>query len=173
MSDDSSIQNWLTDLTGQDADQQVAALRQIASEESTIGLCEAVVKLAGSQHDEVRMWAAEALETSIQPQAADIGCLIQLLQPSGDGEINYWAATMLGRLGSTAAEGSSVLADFVATSDFLAARERAVWALSQIGPAAATALPILQSIVDDAPPRLQRMAQQAMELIQADGEVAA
>ena len=52
---------------------------------------------------------------------------------------------------------------------FLPARERATWALTQIGPAASAAIPTLMEAVETAPPRLQRLAIEAIEAIQGEG----
>jgi hypothetical protein len=161
---------WVAKLTGNSFEDQVDALRQISGEEAVTGLTVTVVGLSGSSDDEVRMWSAEALEVAIQPDPSEIRGLIELLERAVDGEISYWAATMLGRLGNDAATASAALETCLRESMYLPARERATWALTEIGPAAAAAIPTLKEAVETAPPRLQRLATEAIHAIDADGE---
>jgi hypothetical protein len=72
---------------------------------------------------------------------------------------------MIGRLGPAAAGATGVLANVLLDSSCLAARERAAWALSQIGPAARSALNSLRQIGSDDPPRLRRLAETAMAAV--------
>ena len=172
---------WAAKLAGESVPDQVDALRQISGQDSVIGLSVPVVSLAGSSNDEIRMWSAEALESSIQPDASEVLALMQLLRQADDGEICYWAATMLGRLGPEAAVAADALEQCLRESMYLPARERATWALSQIGPAAAVALDALNEAAATAPPRLQRLATETLEAIgqridsdtDRDGEAAA
>jgi hypothetical protein len=48
---------------------------------------------------------------------------------------------------------------------YLPAREQATWALHQIGPPASIAIETLKEAAEDAPPRLQRMAKEAIRVI--------
>ncbi len=154
-----SVAQWATALASGIPAQQVAALRQISSRELVTGLANAVVALSGTANDEVRMWAAEAMERAIRPQHTDLEGLISLLQNSTDGEVQYWAATMLGRLGSEASTAVFALENCLRDSDHLAARERAVWALCQLGPPASRALDTLRrTLHEEGNPRLKRLA---------------
>jgi len=164
--DGQPVEQWAAALAGGDAEAQANALRQISSCDSVIGLTVPIVELAGSDDDEVRMWAAEAMEIAVRPAPHETTPLVRLLTESHDGEVCYWAATMLGRLGVPAAAAVDALKACLLGGDYLAARERCIWALSQIGPAAMTALPSLARIGDDDQyPRLQRLALKAIQRI--------
>ncbi len=156
---------WKRWLQGESVTQQAEALRQIATHDGVQGLAVRCVELAGSHDDEVRLWAAEALETAVSPRAEEAAALARLLDRSDDGEIVYWAATLLGRLGPAAAETTPALDACLRWSLYLPARERAAWALSRIGPKAAAAVPTLRQVADDAPPRLRRLVLQALDSI--------
>jgi hypothetical protein len=127
------------------------------------GLTSAIISLVTDKDEEVRNWACEALETVIVPMPNEVLSLITLLRETNDGEIEYWTATMLGRLGPVAANATAVLASCLLDSRSLAARERAAWALSEIGPAARSAMNALRQIGSDDPPRLQRLAASAIQ----------
>jgi HEAT repeat protein len=158
-------ENWSEWLKSESAEDQVVALRQIAGAETVTGFTVAVVQLSGSRNDEVRMWSAEAMETTVQPNVGEVSALGELLENAVDGEICYWAATMLGRLGCQSVGAVSALEGCVGESMYLPAREQATWALSQIGPRASSAIPTLREAAEDAPPRLQRMASDALRAI--------
>lgn len=159
---------WAAKLSSESFEDQAEALRQISAEQEVTGLTVAVVAFCGSSDDEVRMWSAEALEVAIRPQVSEVPELIELIEQADDGEIYYWAATMLGRLGPEAATAVAALEQLLCDSMYLPARERATWALAEIGPAAAAAIPSLQSVAENAPPRLKRLAHQALAAINGD-----
>lgn len=159
------FENWAATLNGESTDRQLETLRQVASHDEVQGLTCPAIRLAGSSHDEVRMWAAEALESSIQPKREEVLQLIQLLEQAADGEICYWAATMLGRLGQESAVATAALANCLQHSMYLPARERAAWALGQIGAEAASAITTLDDARQTAPPRLSQLAAEAIAAI--------
>lgn len=162
--DGQPVERWATALTSGHREAQVTALRQISSCDVVTQLTVPIVRLAGSDDDEIRMWAAEAMENAVSPTPPEAPELAQLLIDSSDGEICYWAATMLGRLGGHATTAVNALEMCLLHGDYLAARERAVWALSQIGPAATVTLPSLARISrENHHPRLQRLALLAIE----------
>lgn len=160
---ESNKHRWAQQLHSDSGPQQATALRQISSQEHVSGLTARIVTLAGSRDDEVRMWSAEALETAVQPDASEVLLLIQLLEQATDGETCYWAATMLGRLGTDAGAAAGALESCLRTSMYLPARERATWALCQIGATAEVAIPALTEAAENAPPRLKRMAVAALQ----------
>jgi HEAT repeat protein len=149
-----------------------AATRSQAAEQLShlgTGASEAAVPLVqacADGEDEVRQWAAAALEELGAPLASDLEPLIALLQDE-QGDVGYWAVTLLGRLGSEAAAAVPVLAGVLASNRDLAVRERAAWALGQIGPPAAAACPQLQQAAAGDAARLARLAQQALRQIEA------
>ena len=157
--------NW-NELLADDSDDQVAeTLRRMAGCQDVQGVTAAVVQLSGSRGDDVRMWAAEALETAVQPSAEEVVSLATILRQAEDGEICYWAATMLGRLGPSAAPAVEALAGCLRKSLYLPAREQAAWALYRIGPHASAAAATLQATAKAAPPRLHRMVTEALRAI--------
>lgn len=162
---DPQEKQWLELLQSDSGADQVAGLRQICEVPSVSGLTVTTVRLAGDRNDEVRLWAAEALQSSIRPHADESPALADLLRTADDGETAYWAATMLGRLGEVSESAVNALDHCVADSAFLPAREQATWALCQIGPPASTAVDTLQAAAENAPPRLQRLVAKAIRNI--------
>ena len=76
---------------------------------------------------------------------------------------------ILGRLGDGAGDAKTVTALITALNSHpeAAVRERAAWALGQVGPGALAALPALQAVGGTTNPRLSRLAKQAIEQISA------
>ena len=83
--DQQQVSEWGSALASDREETQVSALRQISNCESVTGLAPTVVSLSGCANDEVRMWAAEAMETAVQPEPTDIRALIELMAASPDG----------------------------------------------------------------------------------------
>lgn len=156
---------WIAKLAGRGVDAKVDALRQISWQESVTGLTAAVILLAGDRDEEVRMWSAEVLETSIQPDPSEVGTLVEVLETSVGPEVGYWAATMLGRLGESAVAATGALEACLREAAYPPSRERAAWALGQLGPQACSAIPALQRAAQTGPPRLQRIATAAIRSI--------
>lgn len=157
---------WVNLLRSTDTTQQKDALREISACEDVSGCTLECLALIASHHSEVRMLASEALETSIKPAADDIRRLTAQLIGTNDGEVCYWAAILLGRLGPIAGSAVDALEICARDREYLPARERSVWALCHIGTEAESALPTLLEIADDAPARLQRLSLQAIEIVQ-------
>jgi HEAT repeat protein len=95
------------------------------------------------------------------PEASDAGQLASFLEGRSP-DVGYWTATLLGRLKAEAAPAVEVLGRAVAGSPHLSVRQRAAWALGEIGPAAVAAVPALQKAAADPDPRLSRLAQEAI-----------
>jgi HEAT repeat protein len=124
-----------------------------------------LIEATGDLDETVREWAADSLETMGAPRSFDLPEIVELLSEAYDGEVAYWAATMLGRLGPSAHPATDVLARTIRFSKYLPVRERAAWALGQIGPRAAGATLILRETSENATPRLRRIATEALESI--------
>ncbi len=148
--------------------EQVAILRDIATRESVSGYTLACIEMIASPDPEVRSWAAEVLEDSILPDRNELRRLTTRMIASNNGEVCYWVATMLGRMGEEASSAVDALAICARDSRYLPARERSVWALRQIGPASAAAVSVLEEVAEDAPPRLSRMARHAIDAIRSN-----
>lgn len=155
-----------TELTHRDPHHRCEAIRKIAQSGKTyVGLTATIIRLVADRDEETRAWACEALESLVVPEPSDLAELTQLLRETNDGDIEYWSATMIGRLGSAAGPATGALANCLLDSACLAARERAAWALSEIGPPARGAVNALLQIGPDDPPRLQRLAASAIQAV--------
>ena len=141
---------------------QLQTLAEIERYSKVRGVSDLVVMLAGSRDDSVRAAAAQALESSIVPSLGELPTLVTLLADRSDGEISYWAASLLGRLGQEAVDAAPALCDCLIHSSFLPARERAVLALHSIGTAASDAIPALHAASEAAPARLQQLCREAI-----------
>jgi HEAT repeat protein len=142
---------------------------QVAEEISRLGpeaapVAVALVKAAGDDAEEVREYAAAALEEMGPPAIGDIEPLAALLSDSA-ADVGYWAATLLGRLEANAAPAVPLLAAAVTGSTDMSVRQRAAWALGQIGPPAGPALDALKQAAASDDPRLVRLVQRAIEQI--------
>lgn len=153
------------------------AIREVFESRSIpSGSIVAVLRLVADRDDQVRGWACESLDqyVSAAPESVsaapvyisatpeEVAAVIAELRTTNDGEIQYWATTLLERVGPAAAAAIAVLADVLLDSSCLAARERAAKTLAILGPAARPALNSLRQIGSDDPPRLRRLAESAI-----------
>ncbi|MEN0109876.1 MAG: hypothetical protein AAF805_04050, partial [Planctomycetota bacterium] len=100
---------------------------------------------------------------ALGPPPVDQLPAIARLLASLSGEVAYWAATLLGRVGETAApHADALLAVAVDGRAAMAARERALWAIGKTGLGAADPSR-LEPVANAAEhPRLARLAQRAL-----------
>ena len=126
----------------------------------------ALVRACADPADEVREAAVAALESLGPPPGSAVDELVALLEDTNP-DVGYWAATLLGRLGAEAVGAVEALAATVQIGRELAVRQRAAWALGQIGPGAAAAVSILTGAAAEPDPRLARLARDAIQQIQA------
>lgn len=160
-----NLSTLIAALSSPEADTRAQAAEQLAqlgSEARPAAI--ALVLGSGDEAEEVRQWSTAALEEMGPPDVADMASLVSFLE-GRSADVGYWAATLLGRLKSEAAPSVDALAHAVAGSPHLSVRQRAAWALGEIGPSAAAAVPALQKAAADADPRLSRFAQAAMSQI--------
>ena len=151
------------------ANSDLAARAKAAEELSRLGAdaapaAAALVRAAGDGVEEVREHAVAALEELGPPPPSQLGELTALLGHDS-ADVAYWAATLLGRLGADAAPATDTLARLVAKPAGAADRERAAWALGQIGPGAAAAIPVLKTAASNPDSRLARLAAEAIQKI--------
>jgi HEAT repeat protein len=156
-------------LKSSNAAQRASAAEELAHlEDGAQSAALALVEATADPDESVRQWSTGALESLGPPAAGDAAALTKL---AGDARLDvaYWAVTLLGRLGADGgrAEIVSALVNALTKHPQTAVRERAAWALGEIGPAAAAALPSLQSAAGNPGPRLSRLAKQAIEQISA------
>jgi HEAT repeat protein len=157
------IAQLVAELTSTDDARRAAAAERLAQQGAEA--CDAAVALAracGDPCEEVCQWAAAALEELGPPPVEQLAALAALLGEAS-ADAGYWAATLLGRLQAAAAPAVPALAAAVAGRGPMAVRQRAAWALGQIGPAARPAAECLQRATADPDSRLSSLAQQALE----------
>lgn len=124
----------------------------------------ALVLACGDEAEEVRQWATAALEQLGPPSSSDVAHLVTLIDARSP-DVGYWAVTLLGRLKAEAAPAVDALVQAVGGQGDIAVRQRAAWALGEIGSAAAVAVPTLQKASGDPDPRLARLAAEAIKKI--------
>lgn len=149
----------------------MSMLTPAAMEESDLCRTARLIELTDSESHDVRCGAAEILETGFPVDPAELRAISNLLRTHDCDDAGYWAATLLGRLATSGSLGSELssavesLEDCLRHSDYTPAMERAAWALGRIGQPASEAMPTLRAIAEDAPPRLRRLAIEALESI--------
>lgn len=165
-SSEESLSAIKSELSHSDPACRCTAIRKLAQSGcDQFGITVTVIRLVADKSEEVRSWACETLESRIVPVPEELGELIALLRETKNGDVEYWTVTMIGRLGSVASGATAVLANCLLDSACLAARERAAWALSEIGPPARSAINALKQIGPEDPPRLQRLAATAIQSV--------
>jgi HEAT repeat protein len=132
--------------------------------EQAQGAAVPLVRLMAEEDEETRQWASSALEDLGPPSREDAVALTALLDHL-QADVGYWAATLLGRLGEGGAAAVEPLGRTLLHSPHATVRQRAAWALGQIGPPAQGALAALNQAASSDDPRLARLAQQAAEAI--------
>ncbi len=125
--------------------------------------CLALVRAVGDDDEEVVEWSAAALEEVGPPPVESAEALAGLLSDGAD--VGYWAATLLGRLGPAAAGTVPHLSAALRSSPHATVRQRAAWALGQLGGAAKAAQTALDEATRSDDARLARLARQALEEI--------
>jgi HEAT repeat protein len=162
-----SVVQWINDLTNADGRRRLTAAENLCHQaEAAQPAAVALAKAAADEDDDVREAVVAALEDLGPPPLEQLDQLTPLLaDPNGD--VAYWAATLLGRLGSSAAPAVAALTSALAPAAPLTVRQRAAWALGNVGPAAASATPALEMAAAHNDPRLARLAKQALDQIRA------
>jgi HEAT repeat protein len=159
------IQSLIAQLEGTDTTQQTAAASKLATlgaeaQPATIAL----VRTVAIPDEEVLEACTAALE-EIGPPAPDQIKPLAELAADCSSDVAYWAVTLLGRATSSAAVAVPNLIQVLESDADLPVRERAVWALSEIGPAAKSAAAALQTAANSPDARLARLAKKALETI--------
>jgi HEAT repeat protein len=154
----------INDLNSDRVDMRRRAAEGLCRHPQPQGAAVSLVRACGDPDDQVRQWAAAALEELGPPSVGDVSALSALLAGPCD-DAAYWAATLVGRLGSTAAAAVPQLVQLLESPRAIASRQRAAWALGKIGRPAAAAVDALRQVAGGENPRLARLAQQAMEQI--------
>ena len=152
-------------LAAADAEQRAAAAELLArAGEGAAAVAVPLVKACGDTDERVREWAVAALEDLGPPPATATTAIITLVG-SPEPLVAYWAVTLLGRSGKDAAAAVTVLALCLESQADLSVRQRAAWALGEIGPPARSARPALERAAGQGDERLARLATASLAAI--------
>jgi len=151
-----------TELTAGDVARRAAAAdtaSRLGGEAQPLAL--SLVRATGDADEAVREGVIAALEDLGPPRGADAPQLAALLEDPC-AAVGYWSATLLGRLGAVAGPHVAALANALAQGADMSVRERAAWALGEIGPGAASARGALEEAAKSGG-RLARLATATLE----------
>jgi hypothetical protein len=155
----------IAQLEGHDTAAQTAAANELASRgRDAQGAIVALVRTVGIPDEEVLEACTAALEEAGPPAADQIRPLMALVSDCS-GDIAYWAVTLLGRASADAAPAVPALIQVLESDADLPVRERAAWALGEIGPGAKSAVAALTAAANCDDARLARLAKKALESI--------
>ena len=130
-----------------------------------------LMTLLESDDESIQNYSSEALENCGAPRSDDLPFLRQQLKSRQSTSV-YWASTLIGRIGMDSirfdreAVQSELCIPIADDSLELSAREKAAWAMGELGPVTATNRDVLQKQVSKAPPRLKRLLESALALEQ-------
>jgi HEAT repeat protein len=161
-----NIASCIQNLSAADVNLRINAARELAmAENSACSAAVALTKACADENEEVSEWATAALEELGEPPAEFARSLGELLtDPCLD--VAYWAATLLGRLKHRASVAVDQIENALTEHVESAVRQRAAWALGQMGTVAESVLPLLQSASQSDDVRLARLAREAIAEIQ-------
>jgi HEAT repeat protein len=128
-----NISVLISALSNVDATSRTQAAKQLARLGTDAQPAAVALVLACGDDDEgMRKSAMSALEAMGPPEVSDLGQLVSLVAARSP-DVGYWAVTLLGRLKADAAPAVDALAHAVLRSPHLLVRQRAAWALGEIG----------------------------------------
>jgi HEAT repeat protein len=163
------VSTLILELSSADADARAKAaesLGQMATDAAPAAV--SLVEACRDVDERVREWAVAALE-DLGPPLEEAVKPLTLLVGDTFPLAGYWAATLLGRCGEGAASAVDALAKAVDAAADAAVRQRAAWALGQIGAAASAARGVLEKAAGGADERLARLAQAALAELKDTG----
>ncbi len=160
---EAATQELIAQLSASDIEQRRAAASAfMLSPENTqlalVPLCHA----AGDPDEAVRESAVAALEECEVPKASACAGLSDLLM-SETTDTAYWAATLLGRLGSDAKPWAADIAMALNGHSASAVRQRCAWALGKIGAADTAITDALSQAAKSDDSRLARLAESSLK----------
>lgn len=158
------ISTLIDDLGSSDGATRATAAEAISRHAEAKAAMIPLIRACGDPEETVREWAVAALEEIGPPESDELAAIAEMLnEPNGDSA--YWAATLLGRAEAEAAGEVGALAACLDSQASIAVRQRAAWALRQIGEPAKPAIPALRRAANDGNVRLANLAQQAIDAI--------
>jgi len=129
-----------------------------------------LLALLESTDETIQNYSSEALENCGPPRPEDVPFLCQQLKSPKSSSV-YWASTLLGRIGSGTLSPTEVknlqagLTTAIADSSLeLSARERAAWAICELGQEVSSNRDFLEKELQTAAPRLKRFIESALAL---------
>jgi HEAT repeat protein len=162
---DADVAALIERLASTDAKQRAEAAELLArAGEGAVTAAVPLVRACGDADERVREWAVAALEDMGPPSGDAVAPLMKLVA-APDPLVAYWATTLLGRSGQDAANAVAVLAGCLESHAEVSVRQRAAWALGQIGPAARAACEPLERATGQGDERLARLATEALAAI--------
>lgn len=128
------LEHWIAELRAKSAELRATAAQKLATlgEQPTAAV--PLVAALDDADEQVREWVVAALESLGPPRTGDLTDLITALAARHSLQV-YWAATLLGRLGPSAAAARAALDQVAATHDDPNVKKRAAWALDRIAAA--------------------------------------
>lgn len=161
----SSTQGLIQSLQSSDVPVVLEALQECLREVNPpLDVLVKIIPLCAHSNEELREHAVGVCESYEEFQPDSAVALAKLL-PGSKNDSAYWCATLLGRIGPDAVVAVPALIDCLQNQSSIAARERAAWALGQIGSEASDAICALKEAVDSTDQRLSRAAKDAINLI--------
>jgi len=131
---DSVVSTKLEQLRSASADLRASAAQFFATLGEQPAAAVPLVAALDDADQQVREWVVAALESLGPPQKGDVAALIAQL--AADHALQtYWAATLLGRLGPSAAAAQDALGEIAAAHADPSVKKRAAWALARIATA--------------------------------------
>ena len=127
-----------------------------------------LLSFMNSEDESAQNLATEALENCGPPSRKELVFLLSQLSSSEESNV-YWASTLLGRFkpggDKERVELQQSLCNAICKLDnTLAARERATWAIGELGSVNQECRRLLSSQIPDAPPRLKRLLESALHI---------
>ncbi len=152
----------IQDLSSIDSEQRRGAAETCAkhpdlAKTATIPLC----RLASDPDEEVAQWASAALEEMGAPSSEELDALVGLF-PS-DEATAYWAVTLVGRLKPADTAVMKRLVELIEASKTpTEVRNRAIWAVTQMGGKGPAVQKALEHAAQSQNPRTARLASKAL-----------
>ena len=152
----------IQDLSAAEASKRLAAAEACAKQPelakmAVIPLC----RVASDPDEQVVEWASAALEEMGPPSSDELDALVGMF--SAVEATAYWAVTLVGRLKPSDAAVSKRLAELIVaapTPDEV--RNRAIWAIDQIGASGPEVQQALEQAAQSQSPRTSRLATKAL-----------
>ena len=162
------IQQCIADLVSNELALQRNAAAQLLNAPGCEAAVVALTKAVGCD-DELLVESASGVLESIESITEEQASSLAELLPSENRQLHpnteFWAATMLGRIGERAAPYLDQLMAALNASTDDGVRQKIVWTIGRIGPSASAASSHLETLVKSNDKRLARLASQALESI--------